>query len=73
MPPDIFLVGYADDIAAVIVAPNTDDAQKILNEVKRRVGFWLEEHYLDLATENTEIVLLTRGRTPTIIQLYSRN
>lgn len=65
----MFLLGYADHIAAVIVARNTDDARKSLNGVTRRVGFWLEEHYLDLATENTDVLLLIRGRTPTIIQL----
>ena len=28
---------------------------------------WFEEHGLDLATEKTETVLLTRGRIPTVI------
>ena len=32
---------------------------KVTNQVMRRVGSWLEEHVLDLATDKTEIVLLT--------------
>ena len=34
-----------------------------------RSGFWLEEHGLDLATDKTEITLLTWRRGPTIIPL----
>lgn len=37
-----------------------------LNQVMRRVTSWLEEHGLVLATEKSEIVLLTAKRYPTI-------
>jgi hypothetical protein len=60
MPDDTFLVGYADDIAAVITARDTGDIQRKLNQVMRRIGSWLNNHGLSLATEKTELVLLTR-------------
>ena len=58
MPPDTFLVGYANDNVAVTMAGNTDDAQISLNQVMRRTGSWLGEYGLDLAIEKTERVLL---------------
>ena len=65
--PDIFLVGYGDDIVAVIVAQNTVHEQRNLNQVIQQACSWLKEHDLDLATEKREIVLLTWRRIPTII------
>lgn len=69
MPEGAFLIGYADDIAVVIVARDTDGARRRLNQVMRRVFSWLEEHGLSLAAEKTEIVLLTRRRIPTEVQM----
>lgn len=63
-----FLVGCTDDIAAVVLAGNMGSAQIKLNQVMRRVTAWLEEHRLDLATEKTEIVLLTTNRIPSVYQ-----
>ena len=40
----------------------------MLNQFMRRVRIWMEEHGLSLATEKTEMVLLTRRRIPTITQ-----
>lgn len=39
------------------------------NQVKRRVSSWMGRHDLDLATEKTEIVVLTRRRILTNVQL----
>ena len=50
MPEGAFLVGYADDIAVVIVARDADLAQLLLNQVMRRVYSWLEDRGLELAT-----------------------
>ena len=36
MPEGTFLVGYANDIAAVITARNTEDVQRKLRRVKMR-------------------------------------
>ena len=56
-----------DDIGAVIVAQNTNDAQRSLNQVMRRACSWLEERGLDLAMKRKEIVLLTQHQVPTIV------
>ena len=61
-----FLVGYADDIAVVIVARDADLAQLLLNQVMRRVYSWLEDRGLELATAKTEIVLLTKRHINTL-------
>ena len=50
MPEGAFLVGYADDIAVVIVVRDVDLAQLLLNQVMRRVCSWLENRGLELAT-----------------------
>ena len=46
MPEDTFLVGYADDIAAVIRGRNTDKVQRRLRQVMMRTKSWLESHGL---------------------------
>jgi len=70
LPEDCFLVGYADDIAAVIVARNVQRAQYELNETMRLVSNWMEDHSLSLAIEKTEIVVLTGRRIPTLIDFH---
>ena len=62
MPDDTFLVAYADDLAAVITARDAEEAQRMLNQVMRRVRIWMEEHGLTLAMEKTEICLLYTSR-----------
>lgn len=69
MPDDTLLDGYADDVAAVILARDIHQAQLKLNQVMRRVTRWMKEHGLSLATEKTEIVILTKKRIPTIVPL----
>lgn len=69
MPQDTFLVGYADDIAAVIQARNTEEAQRRLRQVMIRTKAWLHSHGLELATHKTELLLLTRRHIPTKIDM----
>lgn len=64
MPEGTFLVGYADDIAAVITARNTDEAQRKLRQVMIRAKSWLDSHGLQLATHKTELLLLTKRHIP---------
>lgn len=66
MPADVSLVGYADDVAVVITARSSEIAQLKLNQVMRRVSFWMKEHGLELAILKTEIVLLTKRRIPLV-------
>ncbi|KAJ8980479.1 hypothetical protein NQ317_013232 [Molorchus minor] len=67
VPRNTFLVGYADDIATVVVARDIEEAQNGLNQVMRRAGAWLEDHGLSLAREKTELLLLTKQRIPAAI------
>lgn len=69
MPADTFLVGYADDVAAVIKARTTDEAQGKLRQVMIRTRAWLNDHGLELATQKTELLLLTRRHIPTEIEI----
>jgi len=62
MPDDTYLVAYADDVAAVITARNTELAQIRLSQIMRRVTTWIDRHGLQLALEKTEVALLT-GRS----------
>ena len=58
MPEYTFLVGYADDIAAVIRGRNTDMDQRRLRQVLLRTKGWLESHCLQLAMHKMELLLL---------------
>lgn len=69
MPKGTFLVGYADDIAAVIEARNTEEAQRRLTQVMIRTKNWLDSHGLQLASQKTELLLLTRKHIPTEIDM----
>ena len=61
-----YLVAYADDVVAIIIALNTEFAQPKLNQVMRRASGWLDERGLQLATQKTEIVVLKSKRIDTL-------
>lgn len=67
MPEESCLVGYADDVAALVAARTVDQAQIKLNRVMRLVNNWMESHGLTLALGKTEVVVLTKKRIPTVI------
>lgn len=69
MPSDTYLVGYADDIAAVIAARNMEEAQSKLNQVMLRTKLWLDSHSLKLATEKTELLIITRKHIPVEVDM----
>lgn len=69
LPLGVRLVAYADDVAAVITERSPELAQYKLNQTMRRVGRWMTDHGLRLATEKTELVLLTRRRIPTRLHM----
>ena len=69
MPEDTFLVGYADDIVAVIRGRNTDEVQRILRQVMMRTKSWLQSHGLQLAMHKTELLLLTKRHIPVEIEM----
>lgn len=69
MPENNFLVGYADDIAAVIIDRNSEDIQLKLNQVMRRISAWMIEHSLELATAKTKLVFLTKKHIDTLMTM----
>ncbi|CAB0020563.1 unnamed protein product [Nesidiocoris tenuis] len=54
MPEEVTLVGYADDVAAVILGRTLESAQIKLERVMRRVGEWMSDLGLSLAVQKTE-------------------
>ena len=56
------IVGFADDIAAVIRARDPEEAQRRVTFVVRMVKDWMESNGFAIAPQKTEIVVLTRQR-----------
>lgn len=54
-PDETFLIGYAEDVAALIAARTVETAQFI-----RTANAWMEDHGLSLALSKTEITMLTK-------------
>lgn len=69
MPEETRLVGYADDVMALIAARDVTQAQLKLNRVMRTINNWMARHGLSLALSKTEIVILTKKRIQTIIPM----
>ena len=62
VPEDSFLVGYADNFTAAILARDQELAQIRLYQVLRKVDKLMENHGLRLATEKTEIAMITKEK-----------
>nr|CAH7734124.1 unnamed protein product [Callosobruchus chinensis] len=60
IPEWAMLIGYADDIAAVIRARDPAEAKGRVELVVSLIHDWLKAHGLQLAISKTEIVVLTR-------------
>ena len=58
-----------DDVALAIVTYDSTEAQSRLNEAMNLISWWMEKHGFQLAMSKTEIVLLTRRRVPTEIDI----
>ena len=69
VPDGVTLVGYVDDTAAIIVAPDLNSARIKTEIMMRRVAHWMEEHGLQLALAKTEIVILSGRRIETIVPI----
>lgn len=67
LPGRVQIVGFADDIAVVVVAKHISDIEATANEAIRRINSWLDSNGLELAEHKTEAVLITsRKRIETI-------
>ena len=69
MPEGAHLSGYVDVTVAVIAARDIEKVQWKLNQVMRHVIRWMETHGLDLATQKTELVLITGKQIPKLITM----
>lgn len=61
-PEETFLVGYADDVAAVVFARSVEQAQRRIAVIIDKVRGWLTDHGLQLAAQKTEVVVITRQK-----------
>lgn len=59
---DTYLVGYADDVAGIVLADSKEDAHRKIDCLVERLSDWLKRHRLELAARKTEMVVLTRQR-----------
>ena len=64
MPDGAYLVGYADDVDAIIVARNVEEAKRKVNQVIIRTKSWFEDKRLKFVTKKTELIFLTRKCIP---------
>lgn len=62
LPKDATLVGYADDIALVVVGKQIVDVELTCNDAVTRIQRWLNNAKLELAAQKTEVVLLSSRR-----------
>lgn len=62
LPNKTRLIGFADDLAAMITARTEEQAQQLVASIAMRVENWLNNHHLQLASKKTELVVLTRQR-----------
>lgn len=69
MPEETRMVGYADDVVALIAARTFELAQLKLNQVMRKVNRWMSDHGLSLAVAKTEIVILTKRRIEKVLPI----
>ncbi|XP_037931146.1 uncharacterized protein LOC119665959 [Teleopsis dalmanni] len=69
MPDNVHLVGFAYDVAAVITARNVHEAQLKLQQVMIPTMAWMDDRGLKLATEKTELILLTKRQIPLEIEM----
>lgn len=62
MPDGVELVGFADDVAMVVVARNEEMLMNMANTGLQRVSDVMQRMHLTIAPEKTEAVLLTKKR-----------
>lgn len=59
LPPKTTIVGFADDIAVVVVGKTIQEIQEKTNESVKQIREWLGRASLQLADHKTEAVLIT--------------
>lgn len=61
-PDGVEAIGFADDLAAVIVAKTRDELRTRVNETIETISQWMKQSKLSIAPEKTGIVILTGPR-----------
>lgn len=69
IPDEAKIVGFADDIAVVVVAKMKEDVEQICNETIETIGHWLSSTGLRLANHKTEAVLISSRKHQETIKL----
>lgn len=69
LPGKVSIVGFADDIALVIVAKEIDEAKTVSEASIQVVRSWMNSVGLDLAEHKTEAVLITSRKVKEYISL----
>uniref|UniRef100_A0A6M2DQW1 Putative 115 kDa protein in type-1 retrotransposable element n=1 Tax=Xenopsylla cheopis TaxID=163159 RepID=A0A6M2DQW1_XENCH len=57
LPKQVHLTGFADDVAATIVADSIEEADVLVDYTIKRISTWLEKHHMKLAKNKTEMVV----------------
>ena len=68
MPDGAYVFEYADDVAAIIVVRNIEEAKRKVTQMIRTKSR-LEDQGLKLATEKTELIFLTKKCIPLEIDI----
>ncbi len=59
LPKEVQIIGYADDIAVIVVAKELDQIQNLCNQTATKIKDWFAATNLQLAGQKTEAVLIT--------------
>ena len=54
----LIFIGYADNVAAIIVARNIEEAKSNINQLIIRIKSWLTDKGLTLARDKKELIYL---------------
>ncbi|KAH8255104.1 hypothetical protein KR026_006793, partial [Drosophila bipectinata] len=67
------LIGFADDLALLVVAKEIKDVETNASEAIRRISTWMTDSGLDLAAHKTEAVLFTSRKKVEYITIQVGN
>lgn len=60
MPPGVFLVGFADDVAMLAIGHTTTMIKKAANSALEKIDTWMTDHGQSLAPTKSETIMLLR-------------
>ncbi|KAH8346273.1 hypothetical protein KR084_004736, partial [Drosophila pseudotakahashii] len=65
----VSIVGFADDVAVVVVQKDKEDVVSTTNVAIRMIGDWLRLAGLELAEHKTEAVLISSRKTAETVEI----